>query len=344
MAADTYDTILGLVLQGTGNNNNTWGTIHDNSGFKPLARAIAGVNTISSTGGSFDLSATVPPAGLRSDVDAIQLLSATLSSALTVIVPNVSKIWWFENDTSGAFGAYLKLPTGTSANGGLVQIPQGVGTMVMCDGAGHLRRLDRASIGEFVHFGGNGLSNVPPSGTLLCDGSSLLRTDYPDLFNAIGTVFGSADGLHFTLPRLTDTGRFLRSIIPSGIGVGTYQSNQNQAHTHGLSGALSVGSLSTDSQGSHSHTATDSGHSHVQHPQTMYVASGPVVSGGTGSQINPVPGTSTNVGTANVSIAAAGAHSHNVTGIPGLGTLATVSQGGTESRPEAMGCIISIRY
>lgn len=41
---------------------------------------------------------------------------------------------------------------------------------------------------------------TPPSGWLLCDGSSLLRTDYPDLFAAIGTKYGSADGLHFNVP------------------------------------------------------------------------------------------------------------------------------------------------
>ena len=35
---------------------------------------------------------------------------------------------------------------------------------------------------------------------LLCDGRSLLRTDYPTLFAAIGTKFGAVDGTHFTLP------------------------------------------------------------------------------------------------------------------------------------------------
>lgn len=39
-----------------------------------------------------------------------------------------------------------------------------------------------------------------PEDYLQCDGSSLLRTDYPDLFNAIGTTYGSVDSLHFNLP------------------------------------------------------------------------------------------------------------------------------------------------
>lgn len=53
-----------------------------------------------------------------------------------------------------------------------------------------------------------------PTGFLLCDGSSLLRTSYAGLFSAIGTVFGSVDGTHFTIPDM-------RSRIPVGVGTGT---------------------------------------------------------------------------------------------------------------------------
>lgn len=41
-----------------------------------------------------------------------------------------------------------------------------------------------------------------PAGFLLCDGSSLLRADYSALFSVIGTVFGTVDATHFTLPDL----------------------------------------------------------------------------------------------------------------------------------------------
>lgn len=39
-----------------------------------------------------------------------------------------------------------------------------------------------------------------PTGYLLCNGASVLRASYPDLFTAIGTTYGSADGTHFNLP------------------------------------------------------------------------------------------------------------------------------------------------
>jgi microcystin-dependent protein len=41
-----------------------------------------------------------------------------------------------------------------------------------------------------------------PSGYLLCYGQSLLRADYADLFTAIGTTYGAADGTHFNVPDL----------------------------------------------------------------------------------------------------------------------------------------------
>ena len=53
-----------------------------------------------------------------------------------------------------------------------------------------------------------------PVGWLVCDGSAVSRTDYADLFAAIGTTFGPGDGIStFNLPDFTDG--------KSPIGVGT---------------------------------------------------------------------------------------------------------------------------
>lgn len=43
--------------------------------------------------------------------------------------------------------------------------------------------------------------NTPPNGWLICDGSAINRADYPELFNIIGTTYGSGDGAStFNLP------------------------------------------------------------------------------------------------------------------------------------------------
>ncbi len=87
-----------------------------------------------------------------------------------------------------------------------------------------------------------------PAGWLECDGSSQLRTAFPELFAVIGTEYGFVSSLHFNLPDYR--GRFLRG-TDNGAGndpdvatrtdrgdgtiqdnVGTKQGNQNLLHGH----------------------------------------------------------------------------------------------------------------
>lgn len=45
--------------------------------------------------------------------------------------------------------------------------------------------------------------NVAPDGWAICDGSAISRVGYPELFNIIGTTYGSGDGINtFNLPNL----------------------------------------------------------------------------------------------------------------------------------------------
>ncbi len=55
--------------------------------------------------------------------------------------------------------------------------------------------------GVVIPFAGS----TAPQGYLLCDGSEVSRTDYPYLFNTIGTTYGEGDGsTTFNLPNLQD--------------------------------------------------------------------------------------------------------------------------------------------
>lgn len=48
------------------------------------------------------------------------------------------------------------------------------------------------------------VNTAAPDGFVECDGASVLRAGkYADLFNVIGTTFGSADPTHFDLPDLS---------------------------------------------------------------------------------------------------------------------------------------------
>lgn len=60
-----------------------------------------------------------------------------------------------------------------------------------------------------------------PIGYLKCDGSSLLREDYTDLFEKIGTTYGAVDDYHFNIPDYQ--GVFLRGYGGNAASLGTRQ-------------------------------------------------------------------------------------------------------------------------
>ncbi len=64
--------------------------------------------------------------------------------------------------------------------------------------------------GAIIMYGGS----AAPTGWLLCDGASVLRATYANLFTALGTAYGSADGTHFNVPDM-------RGRAPVGVGTGT---------------------------------------------------------------------------------------------------------------------------
>lgn len=104
-------------------------------------------------------------------------------------------------------------------------------------------------IGEIICVAAN--SNPNPGNWLTCDGASLLRTDYPDLFASIGTAFGAVDSTHFNIPDLQG-----RTAIGTGTGGGL------STRVLGDSLGEEVHVLTTAESASHSHT--DTGHTHTE--------------------------------------------------------------------------------
>ena len=100
-------------------------------------------------------------------------------------------------------------------------------------------------VGSIIPYGGA----TAPAGWLLCDGTSFLKTDYPDLFGVIGAAYGSADGNHFNVPDL-------RGRVAVGKNAATFAAlgaaGGEETHT------LTTGELATHThiQDAHSHTFT----------------------------------------------------------------------------------------
>lgn len=123
---------------------------------------------------------------------------------------------------------------------------------------------------------------------LLCDGRSLLRSEYPLLFNVIGTSFGSDDADHFTLPDF-------RGRIPGIIGAGSGLTTR----TIGTSTGTETVTLTTNQIPSHSHTITDPGHTHTY----LGVNSQNAASGGDNvAENSPRPTETTSSSTTGISI------------------------------------------
>jgi hypothetical protein len=131
MAADTFSNTLGVLLMGTGNDNNSWGNNANLSVFQIFEDAIANVLTSSVTGGTLDFSGTPPPTGPSQVRYSALVFTGVLTSAQIIQVPNLTKIWFVKNATTGAFALTFQTPAAVVST----PIPQNAGwQMIQCDG------------------------------------------------------------------------------------------------------------------------------------------------------------------------------------------------------------------
>jgi hypothetical protein len=100
-----------------------------------------------------------------------------------------------------------------------------------------------------------GQRNTIPANWRLCNGDELERSQFPQLFNAIGTVWGGTATTRFRLPNLN--GRFLRG-VDNGAGL---DPGDNRTPL-GTAPANDVGSVQPEDFMSHDHPINDPGHSH----------------------------------------------------------------------------------
>ena len=131
------------------------------------------------------------------------------------------------------------------------------------------------------------VTSTAPAGFLSCDGASVNRSTYTNLFDIIGVNYGSGDTTtEFNVPDLR--GRFIRG-QDDGAAVDPDAPIRTALQTGGSTGD-SIGSAQAYQDGQHGHGITDPGHFHTMQQRTTHAAGGATeVSGGQGSIVgNPV--------------------------------------------------------
>jgi microcystin-dependent protein len=155
------------------------------------------------------------------------------------------------------------------------------------------------------------------NGWMVCNGRSLLRSDYPALFSVIGTDFGSVDGTHFNLPDYTSKvigmyGPTMGSMTGYTerergdiVGHETIQLTVPQLPAHSHTGT-------TDSSGAHTHGITDPGHTHSYVNNVNDQSTDDAFSTETAADQADISQT-TGSSTTGISVNSAGAHTHTFT-------------------------------
>jgi len=266
----TYDPLLRLELQATGENATTWG-VKTNTNLELLAESIAGAVTLN-VAGSGDYTLSTSNGAEDQARQAILILTGTLTGDRNIIVPSSPKNYTVINQTSGSFTVTLKQSGGSG-----VVIPTTGPTISVCTsttcvdsiGATPYTKTFLAATsataaqavlgaiippGAMMEYGGASA----PSGWLLCDGAAVSRTTYAALFAIIGTAYGVGDNsTTFNLPDRRD--RF-------GIGAsGTVARGSTGGSTTSGGTALTTAQLpshthtgTTGSSGEHRHTLAGS--------------------------------------------------------------------------------------
>jgi hypothetical protein len=135
--ASTYSPSLRLELIGDGDQSGIWGQTTNNNIGALLEQAVAGLITITMVDANYTLS------NFNGVVDEarnqVLVVSGTNTAARNVIAPLTEKTYIVKNSTTGGFSIQI-----IGASGLGVTIPNGITTLVYCDGTNFYQAVSSA--------------------------------------------------------------------------------------------------------------------------------------------------------------------------------------------------------
>lgn len=262
--ASTWEDLLQIELQATGENSTTWGA-KTNDNFERLADAIAGHASINLAGGgnyTISQSQSLDTEGRKAFLTLTGLRTATCE----ITVPSFSKIYYVRNTTTGDYTISFK-----TSGGSAVTIRTTGVTVVVCDGSecyvgndGVLRTGDTMTGALAITSGGltvagnvsvsgtlNVLGNVSLGGTLGITGAVIVSgvTNFRAAVSfANPVVFGGAITINTAVcvsgaTTFTQAVSLASTLVASGVA--TFRAGVSVSGTANILGAVSVGGAAT---------------------------------------------------------------------------------------------------
>ena len=265
--ANTYSSNLRLIIQSNGSNSGTWGTYTNTNIGTLLEQAITGIGAIAVSGSS-DHTLTSTDGASDEARNAILNVTGTLTAAINIICPTVSKTYIIKNGTTGGYAITLKTSGGTG-----ISVPNGFTMFLYCDGTNVVEAVNYQTTGKFSSVTDTGLTSgrvtyagtgglLQDSSALTFDGTTLTSTKFAGALNGTVGATTPSTGAFTTLSA---------SSTVSGTGFSTYL-----ASPPAIGGtAAAAGSFTTLSASS---TVSGTGFS-------TYLASPPAIGGTTAAAI-----------------------------------------------------------
>lgn len=127
----SYSKSLGLTKQGSGENDNTWGTVLNEQMISLTDQAIAGYGNITVASGA--VTVTAGNGVSASARNAFIQLNGTLSANVSVVIPSVSKGYVIKDNTNRSGSAFtIELKTKDVAG---VTVPSSCSSLYVCNGS-----------------------------------------------------------------------------------------------------------------------------------------------------------------------------------------------------------------